>query len=102
MKQINPQLLREWKKEGELLAIWRCEKCFMKIPLYKTNSPLVNSIYLSFASHEKYCLKCRKNKSKIKKRNPGSNPSRELILLRRYEGVVIEKRISYLNISEEE
>jgi len=98
MQQINPQLLREWKKEGELLAIWRCEKCFLKIPLYKTDSPLINSIYLSFASHEKYCLKCKKKmKPNIKK----SNPSREVILLRRYEGVIIEKKVSYLNISEE-
>jgi len=97
MKQISPQLLREWKKEGELLAIWRCEKCFQKIPFYKTNNSLVDSISLSFARNEKYCLKCR-NKSKRKKKN---NPSRELILLRRYEGIIIEKKISYLNISEE-
>ena len=79
MKEINPQLLREWKKGGELLTIWRCEKCFQKVPLYKTDNPLVNSIYLSFAKHEKYCLKCKKNmKPKIKKNNP--SPVRELII----------------------
>lgn len=101
MKQISPQLLREWKKGGELLAIWRCEKCFMKVPFYKTDNSLVDSISLSFARNEKYCLKCR-NKSKGKKKNPGSNPGRELILLRRYEGVIIKREIRYLNISEEE
>ncbi len=90
MKQINPQLLKEWGKEGELLTIWRCEKCFKKIPLYKTNNPLVNSIYLSFASYEKYCPKCKKSmKPDVKKNNPG--PVREIILLKRYEGVIIEK-----------
>ncbi len=91
MKQINPQLLREWKKEGELIAIWRCEKCFRKVPFYKTDNELVNLIHLSFARYEKYCLKCKKNMGKlnIKKKNP--EPRRELILLRRYEGVIIEK-----------
>ncbi len=90
MKQIDPQLLREWKKEGELIAIWRCEKCFRKVPLYKTDSELVNFIYRSFARYEKYCPKCKKkNKPNIKKNNPG--PIREIILLRKYEGVIIEK-----------
>lgn len=88
MKQINPQILREWKKKGELLAIWRCEKCFRKVPLYKTDNPLVNSIYLSSARYEKYCQKCKK--TNIKKNNPG--PIREIILLRRYEGVIVEEK----------
>ena len=96
MKQINPQLLREWKKGGKLLAIWRCEKCFRKIPLYKIDNELVNMIYLSFAGHEKYCLKCKKkmNNSNIKK-NPG--PVRELILLKKYEGVIIEEKTEPLD-----
>ncbi len=91
MKQINPQFLREWRKEGELLVIWRCENCFKKIPLYKTDNELVNMISLSFARNEKYCLKCKKNMGKpnIKKKN---NPCREIFLLRRYEGVIVEEK----------
>ena len=89
IQQINPELLREWKKGGELIAIWRCNKCFKKIPLYKTNSELVNSIYLSFARFEKYCPIC---KLKI---SAGSIPQkkvrREIILLRKYEGIVGEE-----------
>ncbi len=90
MIQISPQLLKELKKDGELLTIWRCEKCFKKIPFYKTKNPLVNSIYLSFAGNEKYCPKCKMNMNKTdtKKKN---NLCREIFLLRRYEGIIIEK-----------
>ena len=90
MIQINPQLLKKWKKDGELLTIWSCEKCFKKIPFYKNKNLLVNSIYLSFSKHEKYCLKCKRNMNKTdtKKKN---NPCREIFLLRRYEGIIIEK-----------
>ena len=84
MKQINPQILNKWKRGGELIAIFRCERCFKKIPLYKTDNALVNSIYLSFAGHEKYCPKCKMNKPNIKK----NLIRREIILLARYEGVI--------------
>ena len=85
MQQINPQIIDEWKKEGELLAIWRCKRCFKKILLYKTDNPFINSIYLSFANFEKYCTKClnKTNKSQILKKKM----KREIILLRKYEGI---------------
>jgi len=88
MQQINPQIIDEWKKEGELLAIWRCEGCFKKVPFYKTDNELVNMIYLSFARNEKYCHSCKK------KNNPKpilKKKCREIILLKKYEGVIIEK-----------
>jgi len=88
MQQINPQLLREWNKKGDILTIWRCENCFKKIPLYKTNNELINSIYFSFARFEKFCPKCRakmKGNPIVKKKI-----RREVILLRKYEGVIVK------------
>ena len=78
--------MQEWKKEGEILIIWQCNRCFKKIPLYKTNNSLVNSIYLSFARNEKYCEKCKKKLNpkiifKIKE-------IKEIRLLEIYEGVI--------------
>ena len=86
---IKPQLIQEWQKEGEILVIWRCQRCFKKIPFYKTNNPLIDSIYLAFANFEQYCDKCKK------KLNP--QPSfkkkvrREIILLKKYENVIVEE-----------
>ena len=88
MQQINPQLLREWNKKGEILTIWRCENCLKKIPLYKTNNELIDSIYLSFAKFEKFCLKCKlkmKGDPIVKKKI-----MREVILLKKYEGVIVK------------
>jgi len=89
MQQISPKLLNEWKKEGELIAIWRCERCFKKIPFYKTDNELVNMIYLSFARHEKFCFECKRKlekKPEVKKKI-----IREIGLLKKYEGVIIEE-----------
>ncbi len=86
LKQINPQLLREWNEKGEILAIWGCHRCFKKIPFYKTDNPLIDSILLSFAKFEKYCVKCKKKKF-IKKKVI----CRESMLLRKYEGIIIEE-----------
>jgi len=58
--QIKTELINEWKKRGKLLTIWRCERCYKKVPFYKTKNPLINSIYLAFAETEKYCWKCKK------------------------------------------
>lgn len=89
MQQINPKLLNEWKKEGEIITIWECNKCFKKIPFYKTDNLLVNSIYLSFAKFEEYCLKCLNKMNS--KQIPKKKVRREIILLRRYEGIIIEE-----------
>ena len=86
VSQINPQILQEWKKEGELITIWRCNKCFKKIPLYKTDNPLINTIYISFAQFEKFCPKCKMGEKPIVKKKI----RREIILLEKYEGVIIE------------
>ncbi len=89
LKQINPQLLREWKKQGELIAIWRCERCFKKIPFYKTDNELVNMIYLAFVRNEKYCNECKRKLEKhpeVKKK-----VIREIILLKKYEGIIVEE-----------
>lgn len=87
--QINPKLLEEWKKEGEILAIWRCDRCFRKIPFYKTDNDLINSIYLSFAQSEKYCIRCKKklNPTEVILKNKG----REIMLLKKYEHIIIEE-----------
>ena len=86
---IKPQLLKEWQKQGEILAIWRCNRCFQKIPLYKTDDDLINSIYLSFARFEKYCPMCKLKKEM--KSTPKIKVRREIILLKKYEGVIIEE-----------
>ena len=89
LQQISPKLLSEWKKQGELIAIFRCERCFKKIPFYKTNNELVNMIYISYAKNERFCVECRKKLEKhpeVKKK-----VIREIILLKKYEGVIIEE-----------
>ena len=90
VQAIKPQLLREWQKEGEILTIWRCNRCFRKVPLYKTDNPIVNSIYLAFANFEKYCDKCKKklNPTIVLKRNV----RREIILLKKYENIIVEEK----------
>ena len=69
LQQIKPELLNEWKKKGDLLAIWRCERCYKKIPFYKQN-PFIDNISLAWVHNHKYCDKCEK---KIKKNNPRPN-----------------------------
>ena len=86
LQQIQPELLKKWKKKGELIVIWRCERCYKKIPFYKQN-PFIDNISLAWAHDHKYCDKCEK---KIKKNNPGlqnTNPEnlRINILLKKYE-----------------
>lgn len=86
VQQINPQLLQKWKKDGEILILWRCERCFKKFPFYKTDNSLVNSILLSFARNERYCSRCRlKNFPKKKVICKTS------VLLERYEGTIMEE-----------
>ena len=87
--QINPKLLEEWKKEGEIIALWRCNRCFKKIPLYKTDNELINSIYLSFAKFERYCPACFRKLNPIKV--PKKKVRREVILLKKYENVIVEE-----------
>jgi len=67
LKQIKPELLKEFKKKGDLLIIWRCERCYKKIPFYKQNL-FIDNISLAWAHNHKYCDKCEK---KIKKNNSG-------------------------------
>lgn len=65
MQQIKPQLLQEWEKEGEILVVWRCERCYKKIPFYKTNNSFIDMIHLMWAQDHKYCSRCM-NKKKDK------------------------------------
>ncbi len=71
LAQINPELLNKWKKKGELIVIWRCERCCKKIPFYKSNMSLINMITLAWTHNHKYCPKCKKkikgipNKKKV-------------------------------------
>ena len=88
VQAIKPQLLQEWQKQGEILAIWRCNRCFKKIPLYKTNNDLINSIYLAFANFEKYCPRCKEKMNPT--RAPKEKVRREIILLKKYENVIVE------------
>lgn len=82
--QIKLELLREWKKKGELLIIWRCEKCFIKIPFYKSGSPFIDSIYLWWAHDHKYCDKCKKEKNNNPKEE-NTEDKRIKNLLEKYE-----------------
>lgn len=66
MPQISKKLLDEWKKDGKILVIWRCERCYKKVPFYRTKNPLINSIYLAFAENEKYCWRCKKKVNYLK------------------------------------
>ena len=59
LQQIKPELLNEWKKKGKLIGIWRCERCYKKIPFYK-EMPLIDMIHLCWAHDHKYCPKCEK------------------------------------------
>lgn len=85
--QIKLELLKEWEKKGKLLIIWRCERCYKKIPFYKSGNPLIDSIYLWWAKDHKYCEDCEK---KLKnKNNPKVKEDTEIIkivnLLEKYE-----------------
>ena len=85
LQQIRPKLLKEWKKKGDLLVIWRCERCYKKIPFYKQN-PFIDNIRLAWTHNHKYCDKCEK---KLKKNNrPKENNPENLrinLLLEKYE-----------------
>lgn len=73
LQQIKPELLEEWKKEGEILVIFRCEQCYKKIPFYKTDDELIDMIYLTWVRDHKYCNRCedkKKGNSKLKKEKP--------------------------------
>ena len=84
--QIEPELLNEWKKEGELLIIWKCERCFEKIPFYKSGNELIDSIYLWWAHDHKYCWRCEKKINGIKDKKKEIIP-RINSLLEKYEPV---------------
>ncbi len=89
MEQINPQLLEEWKKEGELLTIFRCPRCFNKIPFYKTNNELINAIYITWARNHEYCPKCEKIRNRentTKKKVP-----RIIAIIEKYDLVKISE-----------
>ncbi len=89
MAKINPQTLEKWKKEGELLTIFRCPRCFKKIPFYETGDELINSIYLAWASNHYYCPKCEKIKTHgdiIKKQVP-----RIITIIEKYDSVKISE-----------
>ena len=74
LQQIKPELLERWKQKGELLVIWRCERCYKKIPFYK-QIPFIDNIQLAWAHNHKYCDKCEK---KIK----GIHPKKKVQILR--------------------
>jgi len=57
LQQIKPAILDEWRKNGEILTIWGCERCYKKIPFYVEN-PFVDSIKMMWAKNHKYCKKC--------------------------------------------
>ena len=97
MAHIDPQLLERWKKQGELLTIFRCPRCFKKIPFYKTNNELINSIYLFWVREHEYCPKCEKI---IKKKgleldpNVGNIMNPEIVrIIKKYEPAAIEPEI---------
>ena len=83
MRQINPQILQEWKKKGEILCIFGCERCYRKTVFYKSNNPIVDTIHQLSAKNRKYCFQCEsklKKNVKIKKEVPRIN-----FLLEMYE-----------------
>lgn len=83
--QINPELLQEWKKKGELIAIWRCSRCYKKVLFYKSGNAIIDGIYLAWVHDHEYCQRCeaklKKNNNPLKKEKmPRIN-----ILIQRYE-----------------
>jgi len=90
MPEIKLQLLNELKKQGRLLTIFRCERCYKKIPFYSTNNNLINMIYLSWVRDHRYCNSCEK---KIK--NLNIKPKKKIkprinTLLEKYELKIID------------
>ncbi len=85
---INPPLLEQWKKKGEIIAIWRCDRCFKKVPFYKTDNPMVNEIYRQ-AAKEKYCNHCKKKLQQIPEQK--EIIIKEIRLLKKYEGIIVKK-----------
>ena len=70
LTQIKPELLQKWQRKGELLTIWRCERCYKMEPLYKTTNSLINAIYLSWARNHKYCPLCEAKMKGLSKKKP--------------------------------
>ena len=97
LQQIKPELFNEWKKKGELFAIFRCERCYKKIPFYKSYNELVNMISLAWIKDHKYCYSCERkldNNFKTKKKViPRIN-----LLLERYEFEFVESEEKYRKI----
>ena len=84
--QIQQELINEWKKKGELISIWGCDRCFKKIPFYKSGDEVIDHIYLWWSRDHKYCDSCKKkienNNKIIKKPDQGQNIKE---LLEKYE-----------------
>jgi len=102
--QIKLELLEEFKKKGKLLVIWRCERCFKKIPFYNQGNShygeLANMICLCWAKDHKYCSSCEK---KIKnKNNPKPKQDTEIMrissLLEKYELPLEEEDYLWIDI----
>ena len=74
LQQINPELLNKWKEKGDLIAIWKCDKCSKKLLFYKENS-FIDNIILAWVHNHQYCDKCEK---KIK----GIHPKKKDKILR--------------------
>ena len=85
-QQINPCLLEEWKRDGELLIIWGCERCHKKIPFYK-QSPFVDDIMMMWADDHRYCDNCYRKINGIPVIREKVEISRISLLLEKYEFV---------------
>ena len=83
-QQINKELLEEWERKGELLMIWQCEKCFRKIPFYKSENELINALYLWWGHDHKFCDKCIKKLNPLPKQEENFEDKRVKYLLETY------------------
>lgn len=85
LQQIEPRLLTLLQKKGELLVIWRCERCYKIIPFYKQNH-FIDNIILAWAHDHRFCNRCL---NPIKKKvNPDNRVYR---LLEKYEFYEMEE-----------
>lgn len=84
---IRIELIKKFRKEGELLIIWKCEECGKILPFYRSKNKLINMIHLCWARDHKYCSKCEEKRKGIKKPKPKENPAEARIkdLLNIYE-----------------
>lgn len=83
--QIKPELLNEWKKQGEILAIWGCPRCHKKVVFYKSDRPLINSIHWAWAHNHEYCEKCYNKINGVITVKKKVEISRINLLLKKYE-----------------